>query len=222
MQSDISNVSRVLYYIGVQNVIFYGLQTALFAAMFDDDDEDKEFFTKKKERMINGSIDSVLRGTGVVGAIIATLKNMGLKFAAQRGKGWNKDESAVLMEMLNVSPVLGIKARKITNAEKTLNYNKKIIEEMDTFDIDNPMWSAVTNYIEATTNAPVNRLYNKTQNVRQSLNNEHAAWQRVLMFLGWSQYNLGVEDTKMQEIKGKTKKSTSKKKKSKTTRRKFH
>ena len=210
MQSDISNVSRVLYYIGVQNVIFYGLQTALFAAMFDDDDEDKKFFTKKKERMINGTIDSVLRGTGVVGAIVATLKNMGLKFAAQRGKGWNKDESAVLMEMLNVSPVVGIKARKITNAEKTLNYNKKVIEEMETFDIDNPQWSAVTNYVEAVTNAPVNRLYNKTQNVRQSLNNEHEAWQRVLMFLGWSQYNLGVEDTKMQEIKAKTKKKKKK------------
>ena len=29
------------------------------------------------------------------------------------------------MEMLNVSPPLGIKARKIVNAEKTLNYNKK-------------------------------------------------------------------------------------------------
>ena len=210
MQSDISNVSRVLYYIGVQNVIFYGLQTALFAAMFDDDDEDKKFFTKKKERMINGTIDSVLRGTGVVGAIVATLKNMGLKFAAQRGKGWNKDESAVLMEMLNVSPVVGIKARKITNAEKTLNYNKNVIEEMQTFDIDHPQWSAVTNYVEAVTNAPVNRLYNKTQNVRQSLNNEHEAWQRVLMFLGWSQYNLGVEDTKMQEIKAKTKKKKKK------------
>ena len=222
LQSDISNASRIVYYIGVQNVIFYGLQTALFAAMFDDDDEDKKFFTKKKERLIHGTIDSVLRGTGVMGSVIATLKNMARKFAEQRKVGYNPDESSVLMEMLNVSPVVGIKARKISNAGKTLNYNKKVIKQMDTFDIDNPMWSAVTNYIEATTNAPVNRLYNKTQNVRQSLNNEHAAWQRVLMFLGWSQYNLGVEDTKMQEIKGKTKKGTSKKKKSKTTRRKFH
>jgi len=94
------------------------------------------------------------------------------------------------MEALNLSPVLGIKARKITNAEKTLNYNKKIIEEIETFDIDNPHWAADTNYIEAGTNIPLNRLYNKTQNVRQALNNDHAKWERTLMFLGWSQYNL--------------------------------
>ena len=47
------------------------------------------------------------------------------------------------MEMLNVSPPLGIKARKLVNAEKTLNYNRKVIDEMETFDIDNPQWSAV-------------------------------------------------------------------------------
>jgi len=41
-----------------------------------------------------------------------------------------------LLETLNVSPPLGIKARKIVNAERTLNYNKDIIEEMETFDIE--------------------------------------------------------------------------------------
>jgi hypothetical protein len=128
---------------------------------------------------------------------------MAIKWHEQRSKkSYNKDESAVLMEMLNVSPVIGIKARKITNAEKTLNYNKSVIKEMETFDIDNPMWSAVTNYIEATTNIPLNRLYNKTQNVRQSLNNQHAAWRRVMMFWGWSQWNLGIGDSeKIIEVK---------------------
>ena len=169
-------------------------------AMFDDD-EDDERWLNKKERVINGSIDSVLRGTGVWGAVVATLKNMAIKWHEQREKGYNADESAVLMEMLNVSPPLGIKARKLVNAERTLNYNKKVIDEMETFDIDNPMWSAVTNYIEATTNIPLNRLYNKTQNVRQSLNNEHKAWQRVLMFLGWSQYNLGIKNPKIEQVK---------------------
>ena len=111
----------------------------------------------------------------------------------------------LVLEALNLSPVLGIKGRKIVNAEKTLNYNKKVIEEMETFDIDNPQWSAVTNYTEAFTNIPLNRLYNKTQNVRQALNNDHSAWERTLMFLGWSQYNLNLENKKMEEIKEKTK-----------------
>ena len=220
LQSNISNMSRIMYYFIAQNLIFYTLQTALFAALFSDDEEDEEFFTRKRERLINGSIDSVLRGSGWQGAVIATLKNMAMKFAAQRGVKYNPDESSVLMEMLNVSPVVGIKAREVSNAEKTLNYNKKVIEEMETFDIDNPLWSAVTNYIEAITNAPVNRLYKKTQNVRQSLNNEHAAWQRVLMFLGWSQYNLGIKNPEIERVKAKLKKKKDKEKKNGTTKRK--
>jgi len=109
--------------------------------------------------------------------------------------------------------VLGIKARKIVNAEKTLNYNKKIIPEMETFDLDNPQWSAYTNYVEGFTNLPLNRLYNKTMNVRQSLNNEHAAWERALMFLGWSQYNLNLENTKIENIKKEVKERNQQKKK---------
>ena len=35
MQSDISNSARITYYFAVQNAIFYTLQTALFAMMFD-------------------------------------------------------------------------------------------------------------------------------------------------------------------------------------------
>ena len=217
LQSDMSNLSRIAYYFAIQNLIFYSLQSALFMAMFDDDEDDEKFL-KKKERMINGSIDSVLRGSGVWGSAIATLKNMAIKWHEQRDKKYNPDESAVLMEMLNVSPPLGIKARKLVNAEKTLNYNKKVINEMETFDIDNPQWSAVTNYIEATTNVPLNRLYNKTQNVRESLNNQHTALERVLMFSGWSKWNLGIGDSeKIKNIKEKVKGKKKKKKKRRIT-----
>ena len=202
MQSDISNASRITYYFAVQNLIFYTLQTAMFAMMFDDDEEDvNNLFLKKRERLINGSIDSVLRGTGLIGGVVATLKNVAIAFARQRDVNYNPDESAVIVEALNLSPVIGIKARQIVNAEKTLNYNKKVIKEMETFDIDNPQWSAATNYVQTFTNIPLNRLYNKTQNVRQALNNDHAAWERSLMFLGWSQYNLDLENKKMEGIK---------------------
>ena len=51
-----------------------------------------------------------------------------------------------------------------------------------------------TSYIEGVTNVPLNRLYNKTQNMREALNNQHSAWQRALMFMGWSKYNLGLHE----------------------------
>ena len=219
MQSDMSNMSRILYYGAAQNLIFYGLQTALFAVMFglEDEDEEKkaEQILKKKERVIQGSIDTILRGSGIYGVAISTIKNMVRKFLEQREKGYNKDESAVIMEMLNFSPVVGIKARKIVNAEKTLNYNKKVIKEMETFDIDNPQWSAVTNYVEAVTTAPVNRLYQKTINLRNAADNDYTALQRALFFSGYTTWSLNLGDTqKMKDIKKsiKNKKKTKRKK----------
>ena len=124
------------------------------------------------------------------------------------------------MEMLNFSPVVGIKARKIVNAEKTLNYNKKVIDEMETFDIDNPQWSAVTNYVESITTAPVNRLYQKTINLRNAADNQYTALQRALFFSGYTTWSLNLGDTEKMEkiksdIKKKTKKSKKKKKKKK-------
>tara|TARA_R110002012_G_scaffold118686_1_gene267624 strand:- start:55 stop:921 length:867 start_codon:yes stop_codon:yes gene_type:complete len=222
LQSDLSNTSRILYYGAVQNIVFYSLQTALFALMFgtDDEDDDKksEQFLKKQERVVQGTIDSLLRGSGIYGAVVSTLKNMYIKWQEQREKNYNKDESAVIMEMLNFSPVVGIKARKMVNAEKTLNYNKKVIKEMETFDIDNPMWSAVTNYVEGTTNAPVNRLYNKTINVRNSLDNQYTAFQRIMFFMGYTTWSLDLGDTqKMKDIKQKIKDDSKKNKKKKQT-----
>ena len=218
MQSDMSNMSRILYYGAAQNLIFYSLQTALFAVMFGLDDEDEqekaEQFLKKKERVINGSIDTILRGSGVYGVAVSTIKNMIIKFLEQREKGYNKDESAVIMEMLNFSPVVGIKARKIVNAEKTLNYNKKVIDEMETFDIDNPMWSAVTNYIEVA-GPPANRIYQKTINLRNASDNQYTAFQRAMFLSGYTTWSLGlgdnqkIEDVK-EKIKDKKKKKSSK------------
>ena len=120
------------------------------------------------------------------------------------------------MEMLNFSPVVGIKARKIVNAEKTLNYNKNVIDEMETFDIDNPQWSAVTNYVESITTAPVNRIYQKTINLRNAADNQYTALQRALFFSGYTTWSLDLGDTdKMEGIKQgiKDKKKNSKKKK---------
>ena len=91
---------------------------------------------------------------------------------------------------------------------------------MEDLDIDNPAWSAVTNYIEGFTNLPLNRLYQKTQNIRQGFNNDHSAWERMLLFLGWSQYNLNLENKKMDKIKESTKNKNNRSSNSRTNRNK--
>ena len=212
VNSDMSNVSKIIYYGAVQNVIFYGLQTALFAMMFDDDEQDEEFFSKKRDRIISGSIDTILRGMGVGGAIVSTIKNTAKKWAEQQGKGWGKEDNALMMEMLQLSPPIGIKARKLSSAEKTYDYNKKVIKEMETFDIDNPIWGAVGNAVEATTNIPLARLHRKVTNLRQAANSENEWWQRLAMALGWSQWDVGVKNEEVEKVKESIKKQKSNRK----------
>jgi len=211
-QSDTANVSRIIYYGAVQSMIFYGLQTALFAMMFDDDEQDEEFFDKKRDRMINGTIDSILKGTGVYGAIVATVKNTVIKFVENsKSDSWFKTPAWI--ELLQISPPIGIKIRKISGAERTIDWNTDVIKEMETFDIDNPLWDAVTSAIEGVTNVPLNRLHRKIQNLRAASDSENAWWQRIAVALGWSKWDVGVEDKEVQEVKKKLKKDKSKKKK---------
>ena len=202
-----SHVSRIIYYGAIQNVIFYSLQTALFAMMFGDDD-DEEFIDKKTERVVNGSIDSILRGMGVGGAVVSTVKNMIRTIIEQQGKSRHrKNESAVLMEFLNLSPPIGIKARQIQNASKTLNWNEDKIKNTPLYNLDNPVWEAGFNYTQAFTNVPLARLHTKVNNLREAANNDNQAWQRIALFLGWSKWNLGIKDKK-----SKSKKKTKKRK----------
>ena len=218
LQSDMSNLSRIAYYFAIQNLIFYTLQSALFMAMFDDDEDDKQLL-RKKERVIHGSIDSVLRGTGVWGAVVATLKNMAIKRFENEGKDWRANEYSVMAEALQVSPPLGARTRKLVKAERELIWDKKVIKEMETFDIENPLWPAVTNYIEGTTNAPLNRTYNLTLQAKDGLDNQFSALQRVLRLGGWGRWDVGIEGIK--KSKKKEKSGSKKKTKKKEFKRKF-
>jgi len=191
-----SHVSRIIYYGAVQNIMFYTLQTALFAAMFGDD-EDEEVINKKTERVISGSIDSILRGMGVGGAVVATLKNMVIKFAEEQGKPRHqKNDAAVLMEMLNISPPIGIKARQIQSAQRTLNWNQDTISEMPYYNLDNPVWESAALTTQALTNIPLARLHSKVNNLRESMNKENEGWQRIALFMGWTKWNLGAGSKK--------------------------
>lgn len=193
-QSDQANISRIIYYGAIQSMIFYGLQTALFGMMFGDDDDEK--FLTKKERVINGTIDSLLRGTGVYGAVAATIKNYAFKLHANLGPDSEEYfKSEAWPDLLQISPPIGIKIRQWRSMERTLDWNKDAIKEMETFDIDNPLWDATSKGVEAFTNTPVNRLYKKIQNIRAGLDSENAWWQRIAVTLGWSKWDVGIEES---------------------------
>ena len=95
-----------------------------------------------------------------------------------------------------------------------------VIKEMETFDLDNPMWSAVTNYIQVA-GPPANRVYQKTINVRNALDTDYTNFQRLLFLSGYTTWSLGLGDNEaIIEAKEKAKinkKNTKKKKKKKKT-----
>ena len=72
---------------------------------------------------------------------------------------------------------------------------------METFDIDNPMWNAAFNVVEATTNLPLARMQSKFLNVREALNQQHEAWQRIAFLLGYNRWSLGIENEEIEEVK---------------------
>jgi len=204
VQSDMSNISRIIYYGAIQAVIFNALQNALFAMMFDEEEEDEEktkkFFDTKKQRVINGTIDSLLKGLGVGGAIVSTLKNYAIKLTDNlENKSFFK--TPAWEELLQLSPPIGIKIRKIARAEKNLEWNKDVLTELPLDNLDNPIYETSATYIEGFTNVPTARLLRKIQNLNAALDSENKWWQRVAVAAGWSRWDVGIQDNEIKEIK---------------------
>jgi hypothetical protein len=199
-----TNVSRILYYGFVQNMVFNALQSALFALSFDDDlDEEKKY--NKQVRVANGMMDSILRGLGVPGAVLATSKNVVMEYYKQNAKGFKGDQAYTLLQMFNISPPIGSKARKAYSAFQTEKFNKKIIPEMSLFDISNPRWQSIGTLVEATTNVPMGRAVQKANNIKQALSEDHENWQRISLMLGYNTWDVGVTDSDVLKIKEESK-----------------
>jgi len=208
-----SKIGKIVYYTAVQNFIFSSLQAGMFSLIFDDQEED--YITKKQDRIANNMSNSLLRGMGVYGASIAALKDGVLRFLHENEKDYRADYANVAIDMLNISPTIGSKVRKLKSAGDSYKWNKDIIPEMG-FDIENPLFYAIGNTTSAITNVPLDRLVTKVNNVKGALDTENNAWQRVALMMGWNRWDLGMEKPKsILEVKEKVKEKKKKKKKKK-------
>ena len=201
-----TNISKILYYGVIQNIIFSTLQSGLFALAFDDEEDEKltQKLEDKKLRALNTSLDSLLRGGGVYGAAISTIKNMILQFNKQNDKGYRADHAYTMIEAINLSPPVGSKARKIYSATQTYKFNKKIIPGMG-MSINNPAYLLFGNLVSAATNIPLDRAIMKLNNLIAATDSQNQAWQRVATFLGWNTWDVGVKNTAVEEAKAKGK-----------------
>ena len=216
-----THIAKIIYYLAVQNTLFAALQQGLFAVAFDDDDEEldpEKDKAKKKttnERLISvadGVLDTILRGSGFLGGIVATLKNMTKKYLDEKDKNFKADYTKVVLEGANISPPIGSKLRKLYTGLQQTKFERDLIEARG-WDVMQdgrvhlgPMYGVTGKLVESTTNIPMDRLVNKIENVSQAINSQNQAWQRVAVGLGFTPYSVGIEESKGdQDIRAKAK-----------------
>jgi chloramphenicol 3-O-phosphotransferase len=201
------NISKILYYGAVQNLIFNALQNALFAIAFDEDDEMSEKQKQDSYRALNGMADSVMRGSGYVGAIASVLKNTAIKLNTELDKKRPNVERVLVSDLLKVSPPLSAKVSQIQNASRAYQWNKDEMKEKG-FSLDNPAYLAGGQVISAATNVPLDRLIKKINNIDAALGENVEEWQRIALLAGWNEWNLGMQETSKKTKKSKKTKRT--------------
>lgn len=198
-----SNVSKIVYYGFVQNLIFNALQQAVFALGFGDDDEEE-----KEEKIIdtaNGMADSLLRGLGVGGVTASVIKNFLLDIYERSGRS-RPEYSDSVFELIKFSPPISSKISKLRGAAWAFDSKKRRQEIIDKgFALDNPAYESFAKVITATTNAPLDRLYLKLNNIEAALSEEADLWQSVAMMAGWPEWII-MPKPKVKKKKKKKKK----------------
>ena len=181
------NIGKIVYYGALQNVLFTGLQTALWAAIGDEDE-----WNTKTERLANGMLDSMLNGMGITGAVTVTIKNGVMRYMREKERGFQADHTRTIIEFANLSPTIGSKLRKMYSAIQTEQFNEDVIEEMG-FTPENPGFNAMANLISATTNIPADRAVQKLQNLMLAADSETEFWDSFALTLGWNPWDLNLE-----------------------------
>ena len=193
-----TNLSKLAYYGAVQNIIFTALQSAMFAMLFSDEDDDKE--KEKYGRVANGIVDTLLRGSGVAGAAVATAKNMVVKAIDEYQSGRPNYEK-VANEITTLSPPINSKLRKLQSAGRAFTYKQNLekIREEGPLSIDNPAYMAAAQTLSAVANIPLDRALRKMENLRASVDSDTEMWQRISLMLGYNKWDLGIKDKEIQQ-----------------------
>ena len=192
-ESDMSNLSSVVYYVGMQNLMFNALQQGIFALMFDDEEDEEKLDLKKQDKLartLNGMADSLLFGLGFGGAIVATSKNILMRIADENTKN-KPDYRDIPDDVFDVSSVIDAKYRKLKTAARTFTFNRDEIKRRG-WSLDNPAYLAVAQIISSVTNAPVDRVLQKVNNLRQASDESVRMWQRVALVMGWNGWNFDL------------------------------
>jgi hypothetical protein len=187
-----TNVSKIIYYATVQNLIFNALQQALFAFAFDDEEPEDEEKKEKYVNILNSMSDSLLRGTGVAGGVMSVTKNAIIRIVRESQKD-NPNYEKVGADLQRIAPPVSSKLSKINQAARSFKWDK---DEMINggWGLDNPAYLAVGNVVSATTNIPMDRGVKKINNLMKASDSELETWERLALLGGWQDWEIGIDD----------------------------
>ena len=227
-----TNISKILYYGFVQNLIFNFMQQALFALLpeFDPEDDEEKYnklAEKKMNTTLNNMVDTILRGSGLTGAVASTLKNVIRRYSVEKEKGFMADHAYTIIEAFNVSPPIGSKARKVYNAIQTNDvYEKDVIDERGLdIAIDgkfnlSPKYQVIGNLTSAFFNLPLDRAIVEINGIAEALDERNTSYQRIALALGWRTWDVNAknEEHDLIKIEAKAARKEAGKEKAKKTR----
>jgi len=241
--NPMTHMSKIVYYGFVQNLIFSTLQNALFALIPGFDDEEEDFATDKERekylekqqrkedkkivRVANSMVDTLLRGSGLAGAVISTIKNVIMAYQKyDEAPLIQKENADIILAALNISPPIGSKARKINNVLQTMQFEKDVLAERGfSVMIDghfqlSPAYDMLGDATSATLNLPLDRLADEVNAITEALDTRNTQWQRIALALGWRQWDVGarVEEHDLIKTEAKAKRKIEGKAKAKETR----
>ena len=191
-----TNISKILYYGVMQNLWFNFMQQGAFMMGFGDgvDTEEEE---KRMFGVFNGMADSILRGIGLAGMTISVLKNVGIDIYEESQKD-KPEYSGVWEGFLAFSPGLKSKLTKFKQAGWVFDSKKRRQEIFDKgFSLDNPAFRAGAKVIEGATGLPLDRLYQKYENLSEALDAETETWESAAMIMGWPGWQIRSEQDKL-------------------------
>jgi len=196
------NISKIIYYGVAQNLIFNALQQALFALAFSDEEPEDEKKEEKYLNIANGMLDSILRGTGIGGAIVTVGKNTLIKMAKELKKDRPQLKN-IALEVAKISPPVSAKLSRLQQAGRSYDWNK---EEMRTkgLSLENPAFLAGANVVTAFTNIPLDRAIKKANNVVSATSQDLETWERISLLGGWQDWELGIDKKLDKENKPKS------------------
>lgn len=171
-----SDMGSIFYYTVAQAALFSALQSGLLAlAMFGDDDNEEKIDEKTLEA-IERSIMSFMKSLGNPGAITAATYSVLKEAMSERTSG-----EKIALSATEISPPLNSKLKDLNSAYWAEKYED---------------YPGMIGKIGSFVGVPIDNVLAITNSLVAFSNDQLETWQKIMMALGWSEWDVAPEAVK--------------------------